>query len=369
VAVNAYFALKILRRGPCYLNRAVLQQGTRYANAHNRKNERPVVNSVDQLPHFHFLTPEVILNVAEAALATRCNGLCRPYKSYINRVYEIERDDGVSCVIKFYRPGRWTQEALQDEHDFLLDLAREEIPVIAPLVLQNGTTIGTYENTYFAIFPKKGGRNCDEFTHDEWLEIGHLLGRVHAVGALKTPRQRIQLVPGSATREHIAFIINGGFIPNDCIKQFSAVSDELISRIEPLFEDIPLIRLHGDCHFANIIHRPGESFYLIDFDDMAVGPAIQDVWMLLPGYVRDCRAELNLFIEGYEMFRSFEYAELRLIEPLRAMRYIHFIAWCAHQVADGGFTQLAPDWGTRAYWLSEIKDLSEQIEHIAKESD
>lgn len=325
------------------------------------------VNPVDQLPHFHFLTPEVILTVAEAALSTRCTGLCRPYKSYINRVYEIEREDRTSCVIKFYRPGRWTQAALQDEHDFLTELAASEIPVIAPLVLTNATTLGNYEDTYFAIFPKKGGRNCDEFTADEWLEIGRLLGRVHAVGAQKRPRQRIQFTPEEATREHIAFITSGGFIPDELKKEFSTVADQLIRRIAPLFKETALLRIHGDCHFANIIHRPGESFYLIDFDDMAVGPAIQDVWMLLPGYAQDSRAELALFIEGYETFRSFDHTELRLIEPLRAMRYIHYIAWCAHQIADGGFTRLAPEWGTRKYWLSEISDLREQMEHIEQD--
>jgi Ser/Thr protein kinase RdoA (MazF antagonist) len=324
------------------------------------------MDTKDTLPHFHFLTPDIIITIAEKALGTRFTGLCRPYKSYINRVYEIETIDKTPLVIKFYRPNRWSHAALQDEHDFLLDLAQAEIPVIAPLTLRSGKTLGEYDGTYFAVFPKKGGRNSDEFTSEEWLEIGRLMGRVHAIGAEKKPRERICFTPECATRDHIAFLIKGGFIPSDLIQKFKGITTELIELIAPLFTNKPLIRLHGDCHFANIIHRPGESLYLIDFDDMALGTPIQDVWMLLPGYVNDSRKELNLFIEGYETFRDFDYSDLILVEPLRAMRYIHYTAWCAHQIQDGGFSQLAPDWGTRKYWQTEVKDLTEQIDIIRK---
>jgi len=319
-----------------------------------------------ELPHFHFLTPDVIIQVAEDALDKKFTGLCRPYKSYINRVYEIETIDKEALVIKFYRPKRWSCTALQDEHDFLLDMAEDEIPVIAPLPLKDGKTLGNYEDTYFAIFPKKGGRNCDEFTTDQWLEIGRLMSRVHSVGAQKNPQARIQFTPDHATRDHISFILNGGFIPEDIARPFSDITNRLIDLINPLFKNKPLMRIHGDCHFANIIHRPGESLYLIDLDDMVLGTPIQDVWMLLPGYVHDSRTELNLFIEGYETFRTFDYTDLKLVEPLRAMRYIHYTAWCAHQVADGGFSQIAPEWGTRKYWQTEIADLTEQIEMIEK---
>jgi Ser/Thr protein kinase RdoA (MazF antagonist) len=315
-------------------------------------------------PHFATLTNESIIGIAEEELNTRLTGLCRPYNSYINRIFELATEDGTGLVIKFYRPLRWSKEALEDEHDFLLELAGAEIPVVAPLRLKGGKTIGRSGDLTFAVFPKKSGRNSDEFSGDEWLELGRLIGRVHNVGAVKMPKDRITLTPDRATRDHINFILERGLIPKELSGKFVDTTGELIDLISPLFADKPLIRVHGDCYSANIIHRPGESFYLIDFDDMAVGPPIHDVWMLLPGYLADSRRELNLFIEGYETFRSFDRSDLRLIEPLRAMRYIHFIAWCAHQVADSGFSNLAPGWGSNEYWRTEINDLAEQIKRI-----
>lgn len=315
-------------------------------------------------PHFHSLTPEVVVRCVEESLDVRCTSLCRPYKSYINRVYELQQTNGESIVAKFYRPGRWSREALQDEHDFLFELAGAEIPVIAPLRLCQGESIGTYEDTFFTVFPKKGGRNCDEFTDDQWCEIGHLLARMHAVGAQTMPKDRIILTPDKATADHVRFIVEGDFIPHDLRNQYYDMTHKLIDTVLPLFEGVPLLRIHGDCHFANIIHRPAESFFLIDFDDMVVGPAVQDVWMLLPGYVQDCLREWQAFLEGYNTFYHFEPTHVRLIEPLRAMRYIHFSAWCAHQVADGGFAQVVPEWGTKTYWQTEINDLRQQIERI-----
>jgi len=319
-----------------------------------------------QLSQFHFLTPDTILTIAEEAFDAHFTSLCRPYKSYINRVYELEREDGESFVIKFYRPARWSREALQDEHDFLLDLVQDEIPVIAPLPLVGGGTLGEYQDTYFAIFPKKGGRSVDEFTEEQWLELGRLMGRVHVVGARRKPVARIQFTPDAVTKDQIAFLCDGGFIEPDLIGQFKEVTDVLLHLIIPLFKGKQLLRIHGDCHFANLIHRPGESLYLIDLDDMATGTPIQDVWMLLPGYLKDSHNELNLFVEGYETFRTFDYSDRLLIEPLRAMRYIHYTAWCAHQAQDGGFSQLMPDWGVRQYWQTEVNDLRDQIQVIEK---
>lgn len=322
------------------------------------------MDSASNKPDFTSLSHEAIIAIAEEALGTGLTGLCRPYNSYINRIFELAAENGTGLVIKFYRPGRWSKEALQDEHDFLLELAQAEIPVIAPLPLKGSRTLGTAGDMTFAIFPKKGGRNSNEFSEDEWLELGRLIARVHNVGALRMPKDRITLTPEKATRDHINFILERGLVPKELSRQFTDIAGELIGLISPLFANKPLIRIHGDCHTANIIHRPGESFYLIDFDDMAVGTPIQDVWMLLPGYLKDSRHELNLFMEGYETFRPFDRTDLKLIEPLRAMRYIHFIAWCAHQVADRSFSNLAPKWGSNEYWQTEINDLAKQITRI-----
>jgi Ser/Thr protein kinase RdoA (MazF antagonist) len=150
----------------------------------------------------------------------------------------------------------------------------------------------------------------------------------------------------------------------DLLAKYQELTESLITEITPLFDNTEMILIHGDCHFSNLIYRPDESFYIIDFDDMAVGPPVQDFWMLLPGYMEDSLAEINLFLEGYETFRNFDRRTLRLIEPLRAMRYIHYTAWCAHQVAEDGESRVATDFGSHAYWQTEINDLADQLERI-----
>jgi Ser/Thr protein kinase RdoA (MazF antagonist) len=313
---------------------------------------------------FHRLTPDLVLGLVEKALDIRCTNLCRPLASYINRVYELEGEDGTGLVVKFYRPGRWAYSALQDEHEFLLELAGREIPVIAPLVLEGGSSLGEHEGMYFSVFPKCGGRSSDEFSEEQWLEIGRLLGRTHAVGAGRIPEGRITMAPDKSTRQQVDYLLDGKFMDADIARQFAELSKTLIAEISPMFENIEMIRIHGDCHFSNLIYRPGESFYLIDFDDMALGPPVQDFWMLLPGYREEAFAEIDLFLEGYETFRDFDRRSLRLIEPLRAMRFIHYMAWCGYQVAEEGLSRVAPDFGTRDYWQRELCDLADQLERI-----
>ena len=316
---------------------------------------------------FHSLTPDRVITLVEKALDRRCTNLCRPLISYINRVYELEAEDGSGLVAKFYRPGRWSKDGLQDEHNFLLELAGREIPVIAPLMLQDGVSLGCRENIYFAVFPKTGGRSYDEYNDDQWLELGRLLGRTHNVGAMHLPQDRLTMAPDRSTLQHADYILAGSFMPDDMQSRFKDLTDALINEISPLFHDREMIRIHGDCHFSNLIYRPGESFYLIDFDDMVVGPPIQDFWMLLPGYREDSLAEIEIFLEGYEMFRDFDLGSLRLIEPLRAMRYIHYTAWCAHQFAEDGESRVNEDFGSRQYWQSEMDDLEDQLKRITKQ--
>ncbi|MBU0681468.1 MAG: serine/threonine protein kinase [Proteobacteria bacterium] len=315
---------------------------------------------------FHRLTPDRVITLVEKALGRRCTNLCRPLNSYINRVYELQAEDGKGLVAKFYRPGRWSKDALQDEHDFLLELAGQEIPVIAPIMLLGGGTLGRYENIYFTVFPKTGGRSFDEYNDDQWMELGHLLGRTHNVGAMHLPKDRLTMAPDRSTRQQVDYILAGSFIPADMLGGFRDLTDTLINEISPLFDKTGMIRIHGDCHFSNLIYRPDESFFIIDFDDMVVGPPVQDFWMLLPGHQQESRRELGAFLEGYEMFRDFDYGSLRLIEPLRAMRFIHYTAWCAHQFAEDGETRVAADFGSRHYWQTEMNDLADQLDLIVK---
>ena len=312
---------------------------------------------------FHNLSPETIISLAEENLAEDFSGICRPLNSYINRVYELESRKGAGVIIKFYRPDRWSRTALQDEHDFLVELAEAEIPVIAPLKLGNSTTLGDLGNIPFALFPKKGGRFISEYNEEQWLELGRLLARAHSIGQLKLPKDRITIHPGLSTAEQVKFLKDGAFVGSEAASTFFHIAETIIDEIAPMFDDIEMIRIHGDCHFANIIYRPEESFFLIDFDDLAIGPPIHDLWMLLPDHPEKCLYEIELFLEGYETFRPFDRRSFKLIEPLRAMRYIHFIAWCAHQAKDGAEPP-TPDWGSLAYWHNETRDLQEQLDRI-----
>ncbi len=313
---------------------------------------------------FHGLTPDVIITLAEKALGVRCTNLCRPLNSYINRVYELEFEDRTGLVIKFYRPGRWSKNGLLDEHTFLQELAALEIPVIVPLKMVDGTTLGRFGKIWFACFPKCGGRSFDEYSEEQWLELGRLIGRVHAVGAVRLPEERITMKPSSSTRTQVDSLLASNLIPAEMRQEFKELADTLITEITPLFDHTRMIRIHGDCHFSNLIYLPEKSFYIIDFDDMAVGPPVQDFWMLLPGVKEDSWREINLFLEGYETFMDFDQRSLALIEPLRAMRYIHYIAWCAHQVSEDGESRVAPNFGTREYWQQEMGDLADQLERI-----
>ncbi len=320
----------------------------------------PVVATAD----FSHLTPEAVLDAVETAQGVRCSNLCRPLTSYINRVYEVGLEDGGFVIAKFYRPGRWDRVALQDEMDFLTELAAAEVPVVPPLPGRDGGLLHDLGGTFFAVFPKRGGRPLDEPAFELWPQLGRLIGRMHAVGARHLPRHRIVIHPRHSTREHLTYILQSGTVAAPLLRPYEQTVTGLIDLMTPLFEGVPTLRVHGDCHRANILCRPDEGFHLLDFDDMAVGPAVQDLWLLLPDRLRTARAEAEELIEGYETFFPFPRESLALIEPLRAMRFIHFTAWCARQKSDGGFARFLPGWGTPEFWRQEISDLERQRREI-----
>lgn len=321
------------------------------------------MNSPEQsaLSDFSHLTPDHVIDRIEQTLHTRCTNLCRQLNSYINRVYEVQCEDGAWVIAKFYRPGRWSVGALRDELTFLHELAEAEVPVIAPLVTDEGGLLNDGYGLHYTLFPKKGGRPLVEPSPERWVELGRLLARVHEIGARHESDDRIFLYPEESTADHLDAILASDFPYASLRRQYQDTVERLIETIEPMFDGIGMIRIHGDCHAQNLLDRPEEPLHLIDFDDMAQGPAAQDLWMLLPDRLEKSKRELDLLLEGYETFRTLDPAELRLIEPLRAMRYIHYTAWCARQKADGGFNRLAPDWGTQQYWLKEIDDLGKQL--------
>lgn len=321
---------------------------------------------------FSDLTPDIVLSAVEKAANTSLTGLITPFPSYINRVYEIETDDGDRLVAKFYRPGRWSEAAIREEHVFMQDCAERDIPVVSPLGLDGSDMLGSSNGFFFSIFPKKSGRLFELNRDEDYLRAGALIGRIHSSGRKREAANRIMLDPSSSTRQDLAELLSGSLIPENLKLEFKVVTDEILELISPLFEGVKKHRIHGDCHLGNILSRSGvdgdDLLMIIDFDDMAMGPAVQDLWLLLPGSLSESRRELGLLVEGYEQFMPFDYTTSRLIEPLRAMRIIYFLAWCARQIDDFQFRHNFPDWGTDKFWEDEIRDLKNQLDEIKEEA-
>lgn len=316
------------------------------------------------IPDFEKLTPDVMISAVETATEHKMTGLFSPLPSYINRVYEMQAQDGTRLISKFYRPGRWTYEALAQEHAFTADCAADEIPVIEPLKLKNNTTLDTIEGIHFAVFPKRGGRDFEVTDDEDWVRIGRLVARIHIAGKQQTAAARVRLHPRDSTVTDVNHLVDGGFVSLPVIADFKAVCMQIVDISTKLFEDIEYIRIHGDCHRGNILHRPDEGMMIIDFDDMMMGPPVQDIWLLLPDHANKSRREFELIMEGYEQFRTFERQTFKLIEPLRAMRIIYFLAWCSRQADDFQFQKNFPDWGSQNFWKKEVNDLRRQLQAI-----
>ena len=318
--------------------------------------------------NFEELTPDMVIDAVEAALGERMSSLSAALPSYINRVYELQTALGERVIGKFYRPERWSLNALEEEHDFVLDCAIEDIPVIAPLPLpsmnrSDGSidTLGEVNGIFFAVYPKRSGRELNLDDDESWIRLGATAARIHLAGDERRAPNRIRMHPATATANDADELLKGEYISPNHINAFKEITNEIINLSASLFDDAEFTRVHGDCHRGNILERPGEGILVIDFDDMMTAPPVQDLWLLLPGHAAQCRKELDLLIEGYERFRDFDETSLRLIEPLRAMRMIYFLAWCARQSRDFKFKIDFPDWGTNSFWKTEINDLRNQL--------
>ena len=311
---------------------------------------------------FENLTPDCILDAVETAMGCQLTGLTSPLPSYINRVYELQPVAGDRLIAKFYRPGRWKRAALQDEHGFVLDCAAEEIPVVAPLELADGGTIGEYDGILFSVFPKRSGREMELHTDEGWRRLGSLVGRIHLAGSRREAENRLWMHPETTTLPEIERLL--GFMSPHQAGRFKEVTSRIVEIALREFEGVELQRIHGDCHRANILERPGEGLMVIDFDDMVMGPPVQDIWLLLPDHANRSRHEINLILEGYEQFMDFDDRTLRLVEILRAMRIIYFLSWCSTQVDDFRFQGNFPDWGSELFWQREISDIEHQYHAI-----
>ena len=306
------------------------------------------------------LTHDNILNAVEKTLGEPLTTLLRTRNSYINRVYELEKGSGERFIVKFYRPGRWTPEIIQEEHQFLQELAEKEIPVIPPLEIKN-RTLFEFNSIPFVLFPKKGGRAMDEFNQNTWEELGRLLARIHLVGAMHKTSKRITWRPSIATKHNLEVLLKTDYVLPDFRKPFQDIAELFIKKADPKFSDQEFILLHGDCHKGNLIHRLNEGIFIVDFDDICFGPAVQDLWLLLPGTPEDCEKELEWFFKGYEVFRPFDRGSLELVPLLRGMRIIHFVSWLAVQSKEADFKRHFPEAGTKRYWNEIIKELQEIV--------
>ena len=316
---------------------------------------------------FSNLGPDQIIDAVENAIGQKMTGFTSPLPSYINRVYELQTMAEERLIAKFYRPGRWHKSAVEEEHEFMQDCSLAEVPVVLPMILSDGSTLGEVDGISFAVFPKRLGREFEVIKDEDWQRIGTLVARIHNAGQAKKASSRVCLHPLESTKEDVRQLIEGGFLSAKYKAEFKTISDQIIEIATGLFENTESIRIHGDCHSGNILHRPENGLMIIDFDDMMMGPPIQDLWILLPEHADKCKKELGLMIDGYEMFRPFDWNTVKLIEPLRAMRIIYFLAWCSRQANDFHFKNNFPEWGTESFWSIEINTLTNQL-HIIIDS-
>jgi Ser/Thr protein kinase RdoA (MazF antagonist) len=319
-------------------------------------------------PYEH-LTPDLVLN-ALAGVGLHGDGRLMALSSYENRVYQVELEDSVdgnaSVVAKFYRPGRWSEAQILEEHAFSAELMAAEIPAVGPLVLQ-GRTLHEHGGFRFSVSPRRGGRRpeLDDFDVLEW--IGRFLARIHTVGAAQEFAVRPQLDVATFALEPRDWLLAHEAIPLDVQGPWLELCNEAISLITSVLAGGPVrhLRLHGDCHPGNILWVPDQGPHFVDLDDACTGPAVQDLWMLLSGEPRERNQQLGALLDGYEQFRDFDRRELVMIEPLRTLRMIHYSAWLARRWEDPAFPPNFPWFGSSDYWQGQVQMLQEQLEAMA----
>ncbi len=313
---------------------------------------------------FSTLTPDLLLDALDS-IGLRPDGRLLALNSYENRVYQMFMEEGAPLVVKFYRAGRWSDAAILEEHAFSTELAAREVPVIAPLSI-DGRTLHHYSDLRFAVFPRQGGR-APEFERSETLEwMGRFIGRIHAVGELHAFEERGEISIHSFGEEPRDFLKHGRFLPPDLASVYFGVVDQALDGTRRCFEragDVANLRLHGDCHCGNVLWVEGEGGgpWFVDFDDSRMGPAVQDLWMLLSGERGDQSRQLADVLAGYEDFREFDTRELHLVEALRTLRLIHYAGWLARRWDDPAFPAAFPWFNTQRYWQDRILELREQI--------
>jgi Ser/Thr protein kinase RdoA (MazF antagonist) len=315
---------------------------------------------------FLSLTPEKVLAAVEAG-GLRCNPVCYPLNSFENRVYEVELEDRTRVVAKFYRPGRWTAEQILEEHQFLADLAAEELPVCTMRDFPGGGTLRQIDTIYYCLSDRSGGRAPDELDDAAVRRLGMLVGRLHNVGARGPAEHRHRLDADRYIRDNVDWLAEHEVMPRHLRDRYFDAAFAIADVLDKQLDGVPVHRIHGDLHLGNLLFRDG-VLRVLDFDDMAVGPAVQDVWLALPGRDRWALRQREVFLEGYEQFRLFDRSTLRIIETLRGLRLIHYATWIARRWHDPAFPAAWPQFGTVDYWERETVDLVDQLEVIRGEA-
>lgn len=315
----------------------------------------------NEQPHpYRDLTPDCVLDAVESC-GYRCDGRLLALNSFENRVYLVYLEEGEPLVAKFYRPARWSDDAILEEHAFALDLAEREIPVVAPLAMR-GRTLNEHAGYRFALYPRRAGRPPELEDPDTLAWLGRFIARIHAVGALQPFAHRPALDVQSFGCEPSQYILEHEFVPADLRETYRSVVADVLERVERCYAragTVRLLRLHGDCHAGNVLWSDAGPHF-VDLDDARMGPAVQDIWMCLSGDRPAMEQQLNAVLAGYREFHEFDPAELVLIEALRTLRMVHYAGWLARRWSDPAFPANFPFFNTQRYWQDHVLALREQ---------
>jgi Ser/Thr protein kinase RdoA (MazF antagonist) len=314
------------------------------------------------------LTPDTVLDAVDSA-GWKSDGTQLALNSYENRVYQVGVEGGPPLVAKFYRPARWTDSAILEEHSFVAELADLEVPAVPPLKSAEGRTLMLHAGYRFALFRRQGGRAPDLEREDNLEWLGRFLGRIHAVGAARPFHHRHHIDLTTYGRTPRDWLLESRYIPDELKPRYKEVTDLLLSAMTRCYARagrLTQIRLHGDCHPGNVLWTD-DGPHFVDFDDCGMGPAVQDLWMLLSGDRFEMQQQLGAVLEGYSQFADFDPAELWLVETLRTLRMIHYAAWIARRWDDPAFPRAFPWFDGPRYWEEHLQSLREQVPLLDEE--